>query len=93
LRTLQVSGNLDSDNGEVLNDWCLAGAGLAIKSMWEVAEHVREGRLVSLLKDWPPIGHAIYAIYPHSRLMPPRVRAFIDFLSKRYGPRPDWEKL
>ena len=60
--------------------------------MWEVAEHVREGRLVKVLKDWPPLGHAIYAIYPHSRLMPPRVRAFIDFLAKSYGPKPDWEK-
>ncbi|MEM7426442.1 MAG: LysR family transcriptional regulator [Pseudomonadota bacterium] len=90
-RTMQVSGNLDSDNGEVLTDWCLAGAGLAIKSMWEVSEHLHDGRLVKVLPDWQPPGHAIHAIYPHSRLMPPRVRAFIDFLAKTYGPRPYWE--
>ncbi len=90
-RTLQVSGSLDSDNGEVLTAWCLAGAGLAIKSLWEVSDHLREGRLIQVLPDWQPPGHAIYAIYPHSRLMPPRVRAFIDFLAKTYGSRPTWE--
>ena len=91
-RTLQVSGNLDSDNGEVLTDWCLRGAGLAIKSRWEVAEHLRDGRLIEVLTDWRPPGHSIYAIYPHSRLMPPRVRAFIDFLAKSYGSKPAWEQ-
>ena len=90
-RTLQVSGNLDSDNGETLTDWCVSGAGLAIKSHWEVGELLKEGRLVTVLPDWRPLGHAIYAIYPHSRLMPPRVRAFIDFFGKIYGPRPYWE--
>lgn len=90
-RTLQVSGNLDSDNGEVITDWCLNGAGLAIKSRWEVIEHLREGRLVEVLPEWRPPGHAIYALYPHSKLMPPRVRAFIDFLAKSYGPKPSWE--
>ncbi len=28
--TLSVSGNMDSDHGEVLRDWCLAGHGLAL---------------------------------------------------------------
>ena len=89
--TLNVSGNLDSDNGEVLLEWCRAGAGLALKSMWEVADDIRAGRLQVVLPDWKPPGHAIYAIYPHTRLMPTRVRAFIDFLAETYGPKPYWE--
>ncbi|MGI9480873.1 MAG: LysR family transcriptional regulator [Hyphomicrobiales bacterium] len=90
--TMQVSGPLDSDNGEALTAWCLDGAGLAVKSMWEVGAHIAEGRLKVVLPDWRPPGHAIFAIYPHSRLMPPRVRAFIDFMAETYGPRPYWEK-
>ena len=89
--TLSVSGNLDSDNGEAITEWCRGGAGLALKSMWEVGEDLREGRLKVVMPDWKPIGHAIYAIYPHSRLMPTRVRAFIDFLADVYGPKPYWE--
>jgi DNA-binding transcriptional LysR family regulator len=89
--TLAVQGNLDSDNGEVLTGWCRAGAGLALKSLWEVGDDIRSGALEVVLPDWEPLGHAIYALYPHSRLLPPRVRAFIDFLAGIYGPRPYWE--
>ena len=89
--SLSVSGNLDSDNGEAILEWCRAGAGLALKSMWEVGEDVRQGRLQVVLPDWKPEGHAIYAIYPHSRLMPTRVRIFIDYLAEKYGPTPYWE--
>ncbi len=89
--TVSVSGNLDSDDGATLLEWCRAGAGIALKSIWEVGEDLREGRLQVVMPDWKPPGHAIYAIYPHGRLMPPRVRTFIDYLAECYGPAPYWE--
>ncbi|HWA49377.1 MAG TPA: LysR family transcriptional regulator [Dongiaceae bacterium] len=89
---LRVSGNMDSNSGEALRDWCLAGHGLALKSLWEIVDDLNEGRLVPVLTDFPPPGHAIYAMYPHSQHVPPRVRAFIDFLAETYGPKPAWEK-
>ena len=60
--------------------------------MWEVGEDIRQGRLQVVLPEWTPQGHAIYAIYPHSRLMPTRVRIFIDYLAEKYGPTPYWER-
>lgn len=90
--TLPVAGNMDSDNGEVLREWCLAGIGLALKSLWEVGPDLKAGRLKVVLPAWRPLGHAVYALYPHSRYLPPRVRAFIDFLIETYGPKPYWEK-
>jgi DNA-binding transcriptional LysR family regulator len=90
--TLRVSGSMDSNSGEALRDWCLAGHGLALKSLWEIADDLNEGRLVPVLTGFPPPGHAIYAMYPHSQSAPPRVRAFIDFLAETYGPKPYWER-
>lgn len=90
--TLSLNGKFDADNGEVLTQWCLAGAGIALKSLWEVADDIREDRLRVVLPEWTPPGHAIYALYPHGRLLPPRIRAFIDFLVETYGPAPYWEK-
>lgn len=90
--TLRVSGNMDSNSGEALRDWCLAGHGLALKSLWEIVDDLNEGRLVPVLTDCPPLSHAIYAVYPHSQHAPPRVRAFIDFLAETFGPKPVWEK-
>jgi len=90
--TLRVSGNMDSNSGEALRDWCIAGQGLALKSLWEIVDDLNDGRLVPVLTDFPPPSHAIYAMYPHSQHVPPRVRAFIDFLAETYGPKPSWEK-
>ena len=89
--TLAVAGPMDSDNGEVLTAWCLEGAGLAVKSLWEVGEEIRDGRLEVVLPDHPPLGHAIYALYPGGSLLPPRVRVLIDFLVRLYHPQPYWE--
>lgn len=90
--TLRVSGNMDSNSGEALRDWCIAGQGLALKSLWEIVDDLNDGRLVPVLTEFPPPSHAIYAMYPHSQHVPPRVRAFIDFLAETYGPKPSWEK-
>ena len=89
--TVPVTGNLDTDNGEVITEWCLQGAGIALKSGWEVGDLIAEGRLKNVLPDWMPPAHGVYALYPHSRLLPPRVRVFIDFLAEVYGPKPYWE--
>jgi DNA-binding transcriptional LysR family regulator len=90
--TLAVSGRMDSSNGEVLTDWCRAGHGLALKCLWEVWEDLRDGRLEVVLPDHPPPGHAITALYPHTRFLPIRVRVFIDFLVDLLGPVPPWER-
>lgn len=90
--TLRVGGNMDSNTGEALRDWCLAGRGLAMKSVWEVAEDIAAGRLSIVLPNFPPLGYGIYALYPHSRFVPARVRVFIDFLAEKYGPKPYWER-
>ena len=90
--TLRVSGNMDCNSGEALRDWCLAGHGLALKSLWEVVDDLNEGRLVPVLTDYPPPSHGIYALYPHSQHAPPRVRVFIDFLAEVFGTKPAWEK-
>lgn len=90
--TLPVSGNMDSSNGEVLRDWCLAGHGLALKSLWEVWEDLRDGRLEAVLPGFPPPGHAVTALYPNSRHLPVRVRVLIDFLVELFGPVPPWER-
>jgi DNA-binding transcriptional LysR family regulator len=90
--TINVSGAMDSDNGEAVRDWCLAGHGIALLSVYEAGHDLKDGRLKVVLPDHPPPGHGVYALYPHGRYVPPRVRAFIDFLAKAYGPSPPWLK-
>jgi DNA-binding transcriptional LysR family regulator len=90
--TLRVSGNMDSNNGEVLREWCLGGHGLALKSVWEIVEDLNAGRLEIVLPHFSPQGHAIYALYPQNRFLSSRVRVFIDYLAELHGPVPPWER-
>ena len=85
-------GRFACNDGAVLHEWALAGMGLAWRSLWEVGEDLRWGRLVSVLDDLatPPVG--IHAVFPQRRHLPLRVRLFIDTLKDNYG-RPDyWDK-
>lgn len=90
--TIKVSGALECNDGAVLREWALSGRGLAWRSMWEVGEDLRAGRLVEVLADRvaPPIG--IYAVFPQRRHLPLRVRLFIDLLKHRYGNSAYWER-
>jgi DNA-binding transcriptional LysR family regulator len=85
-------GRFACNDGAVLHEWALAGMGLAWRSLWEVGDDLRWGRLVSVLDDYatPPVG--IHAVFPQRRHLPLRVRLFIDLLKDNYG-RPDyWDK-
>jgi DNA-binding transcriptional LysR family regulator len=87
----KVAGNLQCNDGEVLTRWAIAGEGLAWRSAWEVSEEVKRGRLVTVLDDYAFPGNNIYAVYPERRLLPAKVKFFIEFLRKTFGETPYWE--
>lgn len=91
LQTLKVGGSFECNDGAVLHEWALAGRGLAWRSLWEVGQDLKEGRLTSVLDAWqaPPMG--IYAVFPQRRHLPLRVRLFIDLLKETYGRPSYWE--
>ncbi len=80
---LPITGSMDSNNGAALTEWALAGMGLIFKTYWEVAEHVKAGKLVPVLTEHMPNDSYIAALYPYDRYLPPRVRVFIDFLAEQ----------
>ncbi|HET7401640.1 MAG TPA: LysR family transcriptional regulator [Usitatibacter sp.] len=88
---VKVSGTLQCNDGEVLTRWAIAGEGLAWRSAWEVSEEVKRGRLVTVLDDKAIPGNDIWAVYPERRLLPAKVKLFIEFLKKAFGDPPYWE--
>jgi DNA-binding transcriptional LysR family regulator len=85
-------GRFVCNDGAVLHEWALAGMGLAWRSLWEVGEDLRWGRLVSVLDDFATAPVGIHAVFPQRRHLSLRVRLFIDMLKDNYG-RPDyWDK-
>jgi DNA-binding transcriptional LysR family regulator len=89
--SMKVAGSLQCNDGEVLTRWAIAGEGLAWRSAWEVSEEVKRGRLVTVLDEFAVPGNNVYAVYAERRLLPAKVKFFIDFLRKTFGDPPYWE--
>lgn len=89
---IRVKGRLDSNVGDLLRDAAVGGLGIAQLSTWHACEDLRAGRLNVILPDYPVPDTGIHAVMPRRQLIPPRVRAFISFLTEQLGQQPPWEK-
>lgn len=83
---------IKGDSGDLTYDAALHGLGLSLKSLAHVWEDLRDGRLVAVMEDYTIARTgAIWAVYPPSQFVPPKVTAFVDFLISKYGRPPYWE--
>jgi DNA-binding transcriptional LysR family regulator len=78
--SLDVPGSLTLDEGTLLRDAALAGAGLAYLSHWSVAADLAAGRLIQVLEDWTPSSPGLSLYYPGRRHVPAGLRAFIALI-------------
>ena len=74
---------LKADHASVLRAFALSGQGVAILPDWLIDDDLRSGRLVHVLPQWQFTPQGVYALYPDTRHLPLKVRAFIDFMKNR----------
>ncbi len=89
---VEISGPLTANNGNVLLEAALRGMGIAYQPTFVVAEAIRERKLVPILKAFHTPRLDMCAVFPGTRFVPQRVRAFVDFLAARLGPEPYWDR-
>jgi DNA-binding transcriptional LysR family regulator len=88
-----VSGRLQANSGDALLEAAARGLGIARMPTFIAEDAVREGKLEILLRSFPTPPLGIYALYPSNRYVPHRVRALVEFVARRIGPRPAWDQL
>lgn len=84
-KRFKVTGRYESDDGDVLTDWALGGHGIAMKPVFEVADHLRTGRLIEVAKQTPPVPIQMACLFTHRRRQDPKSRLFMDFVIGRIG--------
>jgi DNA-binding transcriptional LysR family regulator len=88
-----VTPTLRIDDGGAVRDAACAGLGIALMATWCAADELRSGALVPVLTEYPLIStQTLWALYPSSRELAPKVRAFIDWLVARFWPDPYWDR-
>lgn len=80
-----VNGPLEVNSPHATLRGALSGLGVAFLPDFVASSKLESGELVQLLQDYMPPESGIYAIYPHRRYLPAKVRALVDFLA-------DWFK-
>jgi DNA-binding transcriptional LysR family regulator len=82
-KRFRVAGRYESDDGDVLTDWALGGQGIALKPVFEVAEHLKAGRLVAVATETPPEPIQMACLFTHRRRQDPKARLFMEFVIER----------
>ena len=91
-QAVNVQPIMESNNGDFLANAAAHGLGVVIQPTFLSAEAIRKGNLVPILEDFDwPVSPA-YAVYPPTRHLSYRVRAFIDFLVERFAGTPQWDR-
>lgn len=88
-RSVRISGDLTTNDGELAHAWVLAGAGITLKAIWDVADDLRRGALEVVLPQERLPSAAVHAVFAHNRLNAARVRLTLDFLAQRL--KEEWE--
>lgn len=89
--TQPVNVRMRANNGHVICDAAARGLGIGLQPSFICAADVASGKLEVILENyqWPTI--TIYTVYPQTRHLSAKSRAFMDFVRDRIGPKPDWE--
>jgi DNA-binding transcriptional LysR family regulator len=82
---------LKASTGEFLRDAAVEGLGIILLPSFIAYKEIERGALVPILKDYKLPQMDAYAIYPQTRHLSQRVRAFVDFLIKRFEGTPYWD--
>jgi DNA-binding transcriptional LysR family regulator len=91
--TAAIGGSIISNNGDALAAAAIAGQGIVYPPTFLVHREIAAGLLVLIQLDAAPIVlQGVFAVYPAGRRPAAKVRALIDFLVKRFGPAPPWER-
>lgn len=85
LRQLTLPGPVSVSGADMYTAGALAGLGLVQVPRYRVERELAGGELEVVLPALAPSALPVYALYPQSRQLSPRVRVFVDFLKDAFA--------
>jgi DNA-binding transcriptional LysR family regulator len=75
---------------DLLDTVALAGQGIALAPAFRWVDHLRTRKLERVLRDWSVPAIPVHVLYPSTRHLSPKIKAFVDHLQQQMTP-PPWE--
>ena len=83
--SVRVGGRFRSNNPEAVRCAAVGGAGIMLAPTWLVRDDIASGRLRMILDEYELPRMLIHALFPRSRYLSTKVRAFVDFVAERWA--------
>jgi LysR family transcriptional activator of dmlA len=80
--TVKVSGPLSTNHGEIALRWAVEGAGIVLRSLWDVQPHLDAGSLVQVLPEYTQEAN-VWAVYPQRLAGSGKLRVCVEFLERQ----------
>jgi DNA-binding transcriptional LysR family regulator len=84
-RSVRVRRSQQSNDGEIIRKWAIAGQGYAYKSILDISDDLRCGRLATVLDEYFTDSSPLHLAYDPNRYQPPRIKLLIEFLIARFA--------
>ena len=84
-RQVRSNGWLTVNDGQSLLNAAVSGLGIAFLPSFLFADAMKNGQVEEAIPGLPTEIQGIYAVFPPGRFTQPKVRAFIDFLARRFA--------
>lgn len=85
---------IETNSSEVVREAVVSGLGIGFRSTWDISSELKTGVVRRILPAYggsPDV--SIHAVYSGRRLVPVKVRAFVDYLVTIFGPdEPYWDR-
>lgn len=95
-KSLVIQPSRSCDDGAQIREWAVEGAGIALKSYWDVVDDLNANRLSTILDQYNPdyrrkkipVGTDLFITYQDRKYVPIRVREFVKKLKTYFGNYP-----
>jgi len=82
IKEIPIDGNIFVDSPSDMKQLAIDGVGIAYLPAYFIHEELKTGKLISILDQFQPIDHSLYAVYPTKKYLAKKTQVFLDFITE-----------
>lgn len=84
VRKIKVQGSFSSNSSQSLKNAAMSGLGIVMLPDYTLKGELHDGRLVEIFSENCPENICVFGLYPYTRHVTPKLRAYIDYLVQAF---------